>query len=79
MRLGKYLVGGTIPEDKYNLEDLLWDAPRQLEEHCKMVAAVAGTHIAATIQSWTLVEKIDFDFIKWSTPSDLEGTIQRAK
>lgn len=55
---------GDILEDNMNLEDLLWDAHRWLQEHCRMVAAEAGTHIAATIQSWTPVNEVDYNFIK---------------
>lgn len=48
MRLGRYLGRGDISEDNINLEDLLWDDPRRLEEHCNLVPAEVGTHIATT-------------------------------
>lgn len=62
MRLGKYLGGGDIPENNLNLEDMLWDAPHQVEEHCKMVAA---------IQSWTRVDEVDFNFFKIRADPDM--------
>lgn len=48
-RLGKYLGGGEIPASSGKLEDLLSDAPRLIQDHCKLVAT--GTHVAAMIQS----------------------------
>lgn len=61
MRLARYLGGSDLSGDNFNLEDLLWDAPCWIEEHCKLVAVEAGTHRAATIQSWAPTEEEDYN------------------
>ena len=46
---------------KEPLPDLLWSAPKKIEEHCRVVCAEAGTQVAAAIRSW--FRGVDLSFV----------------